>query len=77
MKNGSLPKYEIVVYWDDEDDLYVAVVPDLPGCMAHGKTHVEAVENVGEAIALWIDTAREFGDEIPQPTHHALDLIAA
>ncbi len=42
-------------------------VPELPGCMAHGKTHDEALTNTKEAIQLWIDTAREFGDPIPEP----------
>jgi predicted RNase H-like HicB family nuclease len=45
----------------------VAEVPELPGCMAHGKTYEEAIKNVQDAIQLWIDTAKEFGDPIPEP----------
>lgn len=60
-------KYEIIIYWSEEDKVYVADVPELPGCMAHGETEESALSNVKEAIQLWIDTAREFGDPIPQP----------
>jgi Uncharacterized conserved protein len=72
MKNGNLPKYEIIIYWDKADNIFVAEVPELAGCMAHGKTQVDAVQNVGEAIELWLETAREFGDNIPQPRQHQL-----
>ncbi|MGQ0541304.1 MAG: type II toxin-antitoxin system HicB family antitoxin [Blastocatellia bacterium] len=72
MKNGNVPRYEIIVYWENDDQVYVAKVPDLPGCVAHGKTPTKAVENVAQAISLWIETAREFGDEIPQPRQHQL-----
>ena len=60
-------RYEILIRWSDEDSLYVCEVPDLPGCMAHGDTPAAAVANVNEAIELWLDTAREFGDPIPEP----------
>jgi len=70
MKNGDHPKYEIVIYWDEDDKIFVAEVPDLPGCVAHGDTEVSAVQNVREAIDLWIATAHEFGDEIPTPRRH-------
>lgn len=72
MKNGNSPKYEIVIYWDDDDQIFVAEVPELPGCMAHGSTQMDAVQNVREAIDLWIETAREFGDEIPNPQPHPI-----
>ncbi|MBI4547355.1 MAG: type II toxin-antitoxin system HicB family antitoxin [Ignavibacteriae bacterium] len=62
-----MPKYEIILYWSSEDKVVVAEVPELPGCMAHGKTEELALKNVKEAIHLWIDTAKEFGDPIPQP----------
>lgn len=75
MKNGNLSRYEIVVYWDDDDQIYVAEVPDLPGCAAHAKSQVEAVENVTQAVSLWIETAREFGDDIPQPSEHRLAAL--
>jgi len=60
-------KYEIILYWSDEDQLFIAEVPELPGCSAHGKTRLEALENVDEAMELWIKTAHEFGDPIPKP----------
>ena len=60
-------KYEIILNWSDEDAAFIAEVPELPGCMAHGDSQADAVENVNEAMRLWIDTAREFGDAIPEP----------
>ncbi|MGH8315968.1 MAG: type II toxin-antitoxin system HicB family antitoxin [Steroidobacterales bacterium] len=59
-------KYEISIYWSDDDDAYVAVVPDLPGCMADGASYQEALAAAERAIQLWIETARELGREIPQ-----------
>ncbi|RMG28204.1 MAG: type II toxin-antitoxin system HicB family antitoxin [Methanobacteriota archaeon] len=67
-------KYEIILYWSNEDDVYIAEVPELPGCMAHGKTQELALKNVQDAIQLWIDTAREFGDPIPEPKGRRLML---
>ena len=72
MRNGKVPKYEIVIYWDNDDMIFVAEVPDLPGCMAHGKSQAEAAHNVGDAIELWLQTAKEFGDPIPEPSEHRL-----
>lgn len=60
-------KYEIILYWSNEDAAFIAEVPELPGCMAHGESQANALKNVNEAMQLWIDTAREFGDPIPQP----------
>ena len=60
-------KYEIIIYWSDEDDAYVAEVPELPGCMADGKTYDEVIENVTQVIKEWMETARELGREIPKP----------
>ncbi len=60
-------KYEIIIYWSAEDAVYVAEVPELPGCMAHGKNQREALANVKQAETLWIRTAKEFGDAIPEP----------
>ena len=62
-----MDKYEIIIYWSDEDRAFVAEVPELPGCAAHGDTHEAALANAKEAMQLWIDTAREFGDPIPEP----------
>jgi predicted RNase H-like HicB family nuclease len=60
-------KYEVIIYWSAEDSLFVAEVPELPGCMAHGENQATALENVQQAIDLWTETAREFGDPIPEP----------
>ncbi len=60
-------KYEIILYWSNKDQVFIAEVPELPGCMAHGDSQDEALKNVNDAMQLWIDTAREFGDPIPQP----------
>ena len=60
-------KYEIIIYWSDEDSVFVAEVPELPGCAAHGATQEKALANAQEAISLWIDTANEFGDPVPEP----------
>ena len=60
-------KYEIIIYWSNEDQVFVAEVPELPGCTAHGGTPEAALANANDAIQLWIDTAREFGDPIPEP----------
>lgn len=60
-------KYEIVMYWSDEDEAFICEVPELGGCMAHGDTQEIALKNIQEAIDLWIKTALEFGDLIPNP----------
>jgi len=60
-------KYEIILYWDQNDQIYIAEIPELPGCMAHGSTQESALKNAQEAIALWLEVAKENGDEIPQP----------
>jgi len=60
-------RYEIIIFWSMADDAFLAEVPELPGCCAHGKTQEEALSNVKDAMLLWIDTAKEFGDEIPEP----------
>lgn len=67
-----MQEYEIVIYWDNQDKIYVAEVPELAGCIAHGKTQIEAVKNINEAVELWLKTAQEFGDEIPEPQQHRL-----
>jgi predicted RNase H-like HicB family nuclease len=60
-------KYEIIIFWSDEDDAYVAEVPELPGCMADGKTYQEALKNAEQIIEEWIETASNLGRPIPQP----------
>ena len=60
-------KYEIIIYWSDEDEAFVSEVPELTGCAAHGATQESALASAQEAIRLWIETAKEFGDPIPEP----------
>ena len=60
-------KYEIILYWSEDDGAYIAEVPELPGCMAHGITQIDAVINANEAIELWVETARETGRPVPEP----------
>ena len=60
-------KYETIIYWSEEDGAYLAEVPELPGCVAHGDSYEAALGQAQEAIQLWIDTAVEFGDPIPEP----------
>jgi predicted RNase H-like HicB family nuclease len=67
-------KYEIIIYWSNEDQVFVAEVPELPGCMAHGDSQQAALANANEAIRLWIETAEEFGDIVPEPKGQRLML---
>ncbi|MDT4951904.1 MAG: hypothetical protein QOJ02_42 [Acidobacteriota bacterium] len=60
-------KYRINIYWSAEDQVFIAEVPELPGCMTHGDTRVAARANANDAIQSWIDTANKFGDPIPEP----------
>jgi predicted RNase H-like HicB family nuclease len=69
-----MQKYEIIIYWSDEDQVFIAEAPELPGCMAHGHSEESALQQAKEAILLWLDTAREFGDPIPEPEGHRLML---
>ena len=62
-----MDKYEIIIYWSEEDQAFIAEAPELPGCMAHGDTHDVALVNIKEAMELWIKTAMEFKDPIPKP----------
>ena len=63
----AMSRYEIVVYWSDEDDCYIAEVPELPGCMADGADRQEVVRNVELVIDQWLETAQEEGRPIPVP----------
>lgn len=66
-KREKINKYEIIIYWSNEDKVFIAEVPEFKGCSAHGETQSEAVKNINEAIELWTETAKEFGDKIPKP----------
>jgi predicted RNase H-like HicB family nuclease len=67
-------KYEIIIFWSDSDQAYVAEVPELPGCAAHGASYEQALASCGEAIGLWLDTANETGRPIPKPKGRRLRL---
>ena len=67
-------KYEVIIYWSDEDQVFIAELPELPGCMAHGDSQELALKNAQEAIQLWIDTANEFGEPVPVPKGRRLML---
>jgi predicted RNase H-like HicB family nuclease len=60
-------KYEVIVYWSEDDESYIAEVPELPGCMADGSTYEEAIKNAQVVIAEWIETAKELGRDVPVP----------
>jgi len=60
-------KYEIIIYWSKEDEAFIAEVPELPGCIADGKTYEETVKNAKVIINEWIETAKKIGREIPEP----------
>lgn len=60
-------KYELIVYWSEEDMAYLVEVPELPGCVADGASYEEALKNVQVIISEWLETAIELGREIPAP----------
>ena len=60
-------RYEMIVYWSQEDDAFVVEVPELPGCVADGATRAEAVGNAQTVIDEWIETATRLGRTIPEP----------
>jgi len=60
-------RYEVAIYWSEEDQAFIAAVPELPGCLADGITREEALRNAELAIDQWIETARELGRRIPMP----------
>ena len=58
-------KYEIIIYWSNEDSAFVAEAPELPGCAAHGSTQEAVLEQINQAVELWLETARSVSSEIP------------
>ena len=60
-------KYEVIIYWSDEDQAFIAEIPELPGCAADGRTYKEALANVEVVIQEWIETAKELERSIPEP----------
>ena len=65
-------KYEIIIYWSNQDDCFIAETPELPGCMADGKTYQEVITNLEAVIEEWLETAREENWPIPEPQGHLL-----
>ena len=59
--------YEILMYWSKEDNCFLAEIPELDGCVAHGENEYEALKNINQAKELWLETSKEFGEEIPIP----------
>jgi len=66
MATNEEHRYEMIIYWSDQDESYIVDVPELPGCMADGKTVEEAVKNAKEIVGEWIQTAADEGREIPK-----------
>ena len=60
-------RYELVIYWSNDDQAFIVEVPELPGCMADGATYHEALSNAENIIEEWLETARELGRPIPEP----------
>jgi predicted RNase H-like HicB family nuclease len=60
-------RYEIILYWSQEDQAFIAEVPELPGCAADGASYQEAVANAEVVIREWIETAQELGRSVPTP----------
>jgi predicted RNase H-like HicB family nuclease len=63
----NLNKYEVIIYWSNDDNAFIAEVPELPGCMADGVSYNDAVNNVQVIMAEWIETAKTLGRLIPEP----------
>ena len=66
-EEAEAQRYSMMIEWSDADEAYIVTVPELPGCMTHGATHAEAVQQGEAAIATWLATARAYGDPIPRP----------
>ena len=62
-----MTKYEVIIYWSDEDQAFIAEVPELPGCASDGATYQEALANAEVVMQEWLETARELGRSIPEP----------
>ena len=62
-----MSKYEIIIYWSEEDSAFIAEVPELAGCLADGETYQEALANAEVIIAEWVETAKDLGRKIPEP----------
>ena len=63
----NLNKYEVIIYWSNDDNSFIAEVPELPGCMADGETYNDVIVNVQTIMEQWIETAKSLGRAIPEP----------
>ena len=62
-----MARYELIIYWNNDDKAFIAEIPELPGCMADGRTYQEAMDNVELIAREWVETAKELGRAIPEP----------
>ena len=60
-------KYEVIIYWSEQDGAFIAEIPELPGCTADGATKAKALIAVEKIAKEWVETARKLGRQIPQP----------
>lgn len=60
-------KYEVIIFWSNEDECFISEMPELPGFISDGKTYEEAIKNIGQVAKMWIETAIELGRDIPAP----------
>jgi len=67
IRRRKMLKYEVIVWWSEKDQAYIAEVPELPECMSDGGTYEEALKNIQLIISEWVETAKELGREIPEP----------
>ena len=67
-------KYAIILYWSNEDEVFIAEVPELPGCVAHGDDQESALRNIKDAMQFWIERAQELGRLVPEPKGERLML---
>ena len=74
--NTNIDKYQVCIWWSDEDEAFLASMPELPGCMADGTTQCDALINLREVAALWIETAHQLGRQIPAPSPFHIDAYA-
>lgn len=69
-----MSKYSMIMSWSEQDQIYVASVPELQGCMAHGETREEALKEIEVAEALWLESAKDMDIKIPEPSHSAIQV---
>lgn len=72
----NIDKYQVCIWWSEEDEAFLASMPELPGCMADGATQADALINLREVAALWIETAQQLGRQIPTPSAYPMNVIA-